>query len=228
MISCIAGVHSYVNLQTTFISVLFSIVGCLISISLAFINDWLLDYLHYPKIEDNTTKFKLSVDYIPIEILFKTFFYGILVFLTFYVGENLKLFNYYWIVLSCASILQAESMSHAIKRHQHYLLGTIVGCLISYLLLSLPLNFFMTIVALIIFHSLIYWKIRTNFLVGSFFTTPMAILVIKLNYSTLDSQAIWARFIAIVIGTSIAIMSIYFFNYLKAKCTPVDHTKKEA
>ncbi|MEJ6348966.1 FUSC family protein [Holzapfeliella sp. He02] len=218
MISCIAGVHSFINLQVTFVSILFLLMGCSIAILLAIVNDWLLDRLKYPKLKDNTAIFTLKIPQIPVEILFKSFFYGGLIFLTFYIGENLKLFNYYWIVLSCASILQAESKSHAIKRHQHYILGTIIGCLISYLLLSLPLTLTTTIILLIIFHSLVYWKIKTNFLVGNFFTTPMAILVVKLNYATLNSTAIWSRFIAIVIGTSIALLSIYLFNYLKSKC----------
>ncbi|WP_220751338.1 FUSC family protein [Apilactobacillus xinyiensis] len=218
MISCISGVHKYINAYTTTESIFYLSIGVIISIVLAAINEFIFDHFQIMKKPSNSNKIRFKVDKVSSDIIIKSFVYGFAVFLSYYIGQNLGILNYYWVVIACSSILQAKSMSHAFKRHQNYVLGTIVGCVISYAILSINFSPIIISILLIIFNSLIYWKINTNFLVGNFFTTPMAILISKLSNPMLNNEAIPERFAAILIGTTIGIVSVYVLNYLQKKC----------
>ncbi|WP_220728797.1 FUSC family protein [Apilactobacillus xinyiensis] len=177
MISCVSGVHKYINAYTTNESIFYLSIGVIIFIILAAINELIFDNFQIIKKPSNSKKIRFKVDKVSSDIIIKSFVYGFAVFLSYYIGQNLGILNYYWVVIACSSILQAKSMSHAFKRHQNYVLGTIVGYVISYAILSINFSPIIISILLIIFNSLIYWKINTNFLVENFFNTPMAILI---------------------------------------------------
>ncbi|MCL0311550.1 FUSC family protein [Apilactobacillus xinyiensis] len=215
MIACFAGVNNALNPYIIIKSLLFIVLGIIIALSLVLVNEFIFDFFGFEKSIDKTKPMKIRISRIPSNLLMRSFFYGFAIFLSFYISKSLNLFHFYWAVMACSAVLQAESMPTIFKRHRIYLISTMVGCLISYLVLMMPLSLITTMGLILIFNSLIYWKMATNYLVGNFFTTPMAILFAKLSSPVINDTSILSRLIAIIIGTTIAFITVYIVSYLK-------------
>ncbi|WFR75153.1 FUSC family protein [Lactococcus lactis] len=212
MIVSLAGTQKYIDLKTSITQIIYLLIGLLMAILSSLVGELLFYKLELPKL--NFIPKHNNISQITSRTVLNSFFYGVSIFLAFYIGENLNLFNYYWVVVACAAVMKADNLPFAIERHKHYILGAMGGCAIAWVAISLPLEIWETVLVIAILNALIYWKINKNYLIGNLFTTPLAILLFKLISPNINDIAVLDRMLGIVIGTTIGLVSVYIMHYV--------------
>jgi len=73
-------------------------------------------------------------------VILDSYLYATILFFATYVSFSLKLYNPYWLVISCAAILQGDKLKDAYTRHIQRITGTIIGLMLAALLLEINLS----------------------------------------------------------------------------------------
>ncbi|WP_056943059.1 FUSC family protein [Secundilactobacillus kimchicus] len=206
MIGSMAGTQAFVSFQRIETVSWYLLIGILSAAASALAAECCLHVFHGTFIPEQS---RFNNDSFLDVLMLLSIGYAIAIFLAFYIGKNLQLFNYYWIVVACAAVMKAENSKHAFTRFHQYVIGAAVGCGLSFVLMSLPLNLTTHVVTIVLLNTLIYWQINKNYLVGNFFTTPLALLLFKLLIPQLNNDAIIARLVAVVIGTTLGLLFIF-------------------
>ncbi|GMA72896.1 hypothetical protein GCM10025885_19450 [Tetragenococcus osmophilus] len=127
-------------------------------------------------------------------------FYSATLFLAVYLSSGLQLRNPYWMVVSCAAILQGDNLRAIMQRNVQRILGTIIGIGIAALLLNASLTTLETIFFIIILFTISQISVRSNYALSAFFTTPMALLLSTLTKDQSVPTLLQYRFIGIALG----------------------------
>jgi len=128
-------------------------------------------------------------------------FYGSTLFLAVYLSVGLQLQNPYWMVISCAAILQGDNLRAILQRNIQRILGTVIGIGIAAVLLYAPLTTLETIFIIITLFTMSQIAVRTNYGLSAFFTTPMALLLASLTKEIDVPSLLQYRFIGIALGS---------------------------
>lgn len=207
--SMLSSLHHYPFHQVLAMS-FFTYIGIFTSLMFSMLEPILLRQPH---------TFKLNFDFQTgdLQIATKSLIYGIFTFLANFIGFNLHLPNYYWLLIGAMAVLQAENVIHARTRQIQYVIGSIVGCTLS-LLAYMYIHDRMTLAILaIICIGIICITINRSYMVGNFFTTPVALLLFKSAVPNLSDNLIGFRIMSLVIGTVIGLIGILYFDHLMKK-----------
>lgn len=139
-------------------------------------------------------------------------FYGAVLFLAVYLSQGLQLQNPYWLVISCAAILQGDNLRAMLHRNIQRIGGSIVGLGISAVLLNLPLTQFQTVLMITFLFVIVEYFIKRNYAIGNFFTTPMALMLSMLARHQYVSSLIQFRFLGIVLGSLLGLGAAWLFT----------------
>lgn len=192
-----------------FIGVLFSL---LVATILHFVENKPL-----PAIEARKTV-KSRIDDDPAVVIDSLLYSGFL-FFAVYLSMSLQLKNPYWLVVSCASILQADNLRAMAHRNVQRIFGTIIGLAIAAFLLYLPLSIFETLLIITVLFVTVEYFVKRNYAIAQFFTTPMALMLSMLVRQQYLYSLIQFRFLGIVLGSLLGLLagwlmstSLEFYN----------------
>ncbi|MGG5370412.1 FUSC family protein [Enterococcus sp. AZ196] len=179
-------------------------IGVLFSLAVAFA-------VHFvetePLPEKNTEKtLKSRIDHDPAVVIDSLLYSGIL-FFAVYLSIGLQLKNPYWLVVSCASILQGDNLRAMAHRNIQRIFGTIVGLIIAAGLLNLPLSIFETLLLITALFVTVEYFVKRNYAIAQFFTTPMALMLSMLVRQQYLYSLIQFRFLGIVIGSLLGLLA---------------------
>lgn len=161
---------------------------------------------------------KERIDNDPAVVMDSLLYSGFL-FFAVYLSVSLKLQNPYWMVVSCASILQGDNLRAMVHRNIQRIFGTVIGLAIAALLLNLPLSVFETLIVITTLFVTVEYFVKRNYAIAQFFTTPMALMLSMLVRQQYLFSLIQFRFLGIVIGSLLGLLagwlmstSLEFYN----------------
>lgn len=194
----------------------FLLLGVLFSLGFAFL-------LHLVEKEPlpaskppKTVKKRINDD--PAVVIDSLLYSGFL-FFAVYLSMGLQLKNPYWLVVSCASILQGDNLRAMAHRNVQRIFGTIIGLAIAAFLLNLPLSVFETLLIITALFVTVEYFVKRNYAIAQFFSTPMALMLSMLVRQQYLYSLIQFRFLGIVIGSLLGLFagwlmstSLEFYN----------------
>ncbi|MEO1769691.1 FUSC family protein [Candidatus Enterococcus ferrettii] len=134
-------------------------------------------------------------------VLIDSLFYSCVLFFAVYLSMGLQLKNPYWLVVSCAAILQGDNLRAMLHRNIQRIFGTLVGLVIAAGLLNLPLTVFETLLVITALFVTVEFFIKRNYAIAQFFTTPMSLMLSMLVRQQYLYSLIQYRFLGIVLGS---------------------------
>lgn len=184
-------------------------IGVLFSLIFAFIL-YFLEKTPLPEINPaKTLKSRINDD--PAVVIDSLLYSGIL-FFAVYLSMGLQLKNPYWLVVSCASILQGDNLRAMAHRNIQRIFGTIIGLAIAAFLLNLPLSVFETLLLIAALFVTVEYFVKRNYAIAQFFTTPMALMLSMLVKQQYLYTLIQFRFLGIVIGSLLGLLAAWMMS----------------
>jgi len=147
--------------------------------------------------------------YVDPAALLDALHYAVILFLATYISQSLHLTNSYWMIVSCAAVLQGENLRAVMHRNLQRIFGTMVGLLISALLLNIALSPLQTIGLICLLFMTVEFSVKRNYAIANFFTTPMALLLSNLARHQYISSLLSYRLLGIVLGSLLGLASAY-------------------
>lgn len=191
-------------------------IGVLFAIAVAFVLHFVENEPLPEKKAGKTIITRINDD--PAVVIDSLLYSGIL-FFAVYLSMGLQLKNPYWLVVSCASILQADNLRAMAHRNVQRIFGTIIGLAIAAFLLNLPLSVFETLLIITALFVTVEYFVKRNYAIAQFFTTPMALMLSMLVRQQYLFSMIQFRFLGIVIGSLLGLLagwlmstSLEFYN----------------
>ncbi|MFD2306705.1 FUSC family protein [Enterococcus termitis] len=163
-------------------------------------------------VEPKTIEKKISLQerlYTDPGALLDALHYAAILFLATYISQSLQLTNAYWMIVSCAAVLQGDNLRAIMHRNVQRIFGTMVGLLIAALLLSISFTTLQSIVLICIFFLTVEFFIKRNYAIANFFTTPMSLLLANLARHQYLISLLNYRLIGIVLGSLLGLLGAY-------------------
>lgn len=135
--------------------------------------------------------------------------YAAILFLATYISQSLQLTNAYWMIVSCAAVLQGDNLRAIMHRNVQRIFGTMVGLLIAALLLSIAFTTLQSILLICFFFLTVEFFIKRNYAIANFFTTPMSLLLANLARHQYLVSLLNYRLIGIVLGSLLGLLGAY-------------------
>lgn len=184
-------------------------IGVLFALLFAFIL-YFLEKTPLPEIDPaKTLNSRINDD--PAVVIDSLLYSGIL-FFAVYLSMGLQLKNPYWLVVSCASILQGDNLRAMAHRNIQRIFGTIIGLAIAAFLLNLPLSVFETLLLIAALFVTVEYFVKRNYAIAQFFTTPMALMLSMLVKQQYLYTLIQFRFLGIVIGSLLGLLAAWMMS----------------
>ncbi|GGC93931.1 FUSC family protein [Enterococcus wangshanyuanii] len=147
--------------------------------------------------------------YIDPAALLDALHYAAILFLATYISQSLHLTNAYWMIVSCAAVLQGDNLRAIMHRNVQRIFGTMVGLLIAALLLSIAFTTLQSILLICFFFLTVEFFIKRNYAIANFFTTPMSLLLANLARHQYLVSLLNYRLIGIVLGSLLGLLGAY-------------------
>lgn len=190
-----------------------------------------IDSLHYyigydkkiKKIQSEDIDFKIYIE--PTDIRPSLFFnnlnfksnvfrHSLRVCVALLVGYIISLFfkigHSYWILLTIVVILK-PAYSLTKKRNKDRLIGTFLGIIIGVIILVLIKNSTALLIIMILFMTITYVFLRTNYFLSVLFMTPYLVIFFHMLYPDNLKLILTDRILDTAIGSGIAFLSSIFF-----------------
>ncbi|MDA9470754.1 FUSC family protein [Enterococcus sp. 5H] len=135
--------------------------------------------------------------------------YAAILFLATYISQSLHLTNAYWMIVSCAAVLQGDNLRAIIQRNMQRIFGTMIGLLIAAFVLSFSFTSLQSILLICFFFITVEFFIKRNYTVANFFTTPMSLLLANLARHQYMVSLLNYRLIGIVLGSLLGLLGAY-------------------
>lgn len=110
--------------------------------------------------------------------------------------------NPYWVPISCCAIMQGSTFTMIWHRQVHRILGTTIGMVLAWGILSLPLNPWLLGAVIILLNFIIEFLVVRNYGLAVIFITPMTLLLADAASTWDHTEAlILARLLDIILGS---------------------------
>jgi len=131
--------------------------------------------------------------------------FGVFVGLAVLAARLLKLENPYWVPMSCAAVMQGVSVRHVWQRSIQRVLGTFVGLVVTWGILSLQPSMLALCVGIIVLQIVVELLIVRNYGIAVVFITVLTIFLAESGDTLTNNptQLMTARFFDILIGSTI-------------------------
>lgn len=149
-------------------------LGTLFSCFVAFVFSVLLFKPNINKdMKETLSKLYISndVDYL------EAFIVGVFMTLSFLLAHFLGVKNPYWVPISCLAVMQGVNTTHIWRRGFYRILGTLLGMLLCWVILSLVKMPVEMILAIMLLQYIIEILIVKNYFFAVLFITPMTVLL---------------------------------------------------
>lgn len=138
-------------------------------------------------------------------VVYDSVIIGVFVGISLLAAQLLGLQRAYWVPVSCLAVIQAADMRAAWSKQMHRIVGTAIGLLIAWALLSLPLNVWTLSAIMMCMSFVIETLIVRHYGLAAAFITPLTIFLAEAAHLGQSSPVpvIQARFIDTVVGAVI-------------------------
>jgi hypothetical protein len=147
--------------------------------------------------------------YVDPAALLDALHYAAILFLATYISQALHLTNAYWMIVSCAAVLQGDNLRAIMHRNIQRIFGTMIGLLLSAFLLNIPFSPLQTIFLICLLYVTVEFFVKRNYGIANFFTTPMALLLSNLARHQYIISLLNYRLIGIVLGSLLGLLGAY-------------------
>lgn len=147
--------------------------------------------------------------YIDPSALLDALHYAAILFLATYISQSLHLANAYWMIVSCAAVLQGDNLRAIMHRNVQRIFGTMIGLLIAAFLLNIAFSPLQTIFLIVFLYVVVEFFIKRNYTIANFFTTPMSLLLSNLAKHQYMFSLLNYRLIGIVLGSLLGLAGAY-------------------
>ncbi|CAH1856605.1 FUSC family protein [Convivina intestini] len=205
----LASLHS-MPLNTVCLLAVYAIFGAIFATLLALIENGQYEHysLSWPKIKVTNTDLPANL---------RALIIGLFAFLAYFIGYHLHLNNYYWLLVSALTILQSENVMTAKKRQLEYIGAGLIGTVLAFVIYSWVDAIFLLALLALLFMALICLFMPKSYLIGNFFTTPIALILFKIVRPGLGNDLIVTRILAILLGTMIGLIGVWYYDWLISK-----------
>lgn len=141
-------------------------------------------------------------------VVFDSVVIGAFVGLSLALAQLLQLEKAYWVPVSCLAVIQGMSLRAVWDRQVHRLVGTGIGLLLSWALLSLPLDKWTISLVMIVLAFVIETAVVRHYGFAAIFITPLTILLAEASTLGQGSAAelIQARFFDTLLGCLVGLL----------------------
>lgn len=147
-------------------------------------------------------------------VVFDSVVIGVCVGISLALAQLLQLENAYWVPVSCLAVIQGMTLRAVWDRQVHRLLGTGIGLLLSWGLLTLPLDKWSISFLLMVLTFVIETAVVRHYGFAAIFITPMTILLadaVTLEHGS-ASALIHARFYDTLLGCFVGLLGGFFLH----------------
>jgi len=144
---------------------------------------------------------------------------GLSVGLSLVVAQILSLDRPYWVPISCLAVIQGASLRMVWTKQSHRIAGTAVGLVLSWALLSLPMNVWLVCATMIVLSFVIEFLVVRHYGLAVIFITPLTIFLAEAGAGmAADTNAlIAARFFDIALGSVMGLAGAVFIHHPKSR-----------
>ncbi|MGK0607193.1 FUSC family protein [Enterococcus gilvus] len=203
------GVSSNLDFSKIPLMTLFFMIGVLIAVVMALLFS-LFDKCPI-SIYDQQADLKERLVADP-SVIIDSYFYSAILFFATYLSFSLKLYNPYWLVVSCAAILQGNNFNDVFSRNIQRIIGTIIGLVIAALMMELHWSTLNQMFVISILYMIVDFFKKKNYTVLLIFSTPMALMLSNLVHHQYISTLIQYRFISIILGSLLGLISAWLIT----------------
>ncbi|MBS1161913.1 MAG: hypothetical protein H6R15_4332 [Proteobacteria bacterium] len=141
-------------------------------------------------------------------VIFDSIVIGLFVGLALSIAQLLQLERAYWVPVSCLAVIQGASLRAVWNRQMHRILGTGVGLLLAWGLLTLPLNNWSVSLVMMLLAFVIETLVVRHYGLAAVFITPLTILLVEatqLGQGSPDAILL-ARLLDTVLGSVVGLL----------------------
>jgi uncharacterized membrane protein YccC len=161
------------------------------------------------RISPSLYPFNAASTYAPPATLRNTSFIDALVGLSLLLAVALQLERPYWVPVSCMAVIQGTMLRAVWNRNLQRVVGTAIGMLVAWGLLSLPLDPWAVAPILILLSFTVEWLIVRHYGLETVFVTPLTILLAeaaRLNPQASHAVLIQSRFLDTAPGCAVGLL----------------------
>lgn len=203
------GVSTKIPLAQIPLTSFYFLIGVLFALVIAFVLYFVERDPLPPLPATKTLKERLNAD---PAVVIDSILYSSILFFAVYLSIGLQLENPYWLVVSCAAILQGDNLRAMAHRNIQRIFGTVIGLAIAAFLLNLPLTVFETLLIITALFVTVEYFVKRNYALAQFFTTPMSLMLAMLVKQQYLYSLIQFRFLGIVIGSLLGLLSAWIMS----------------
>lgn len=193
------GAYSPVEIVQVPLKVGLLTMGCLLACLIAFFYSLVILRLQAPK---RVARLPLATfDF----VVFDSVVIGVFVGISLALAQALQLQRPYWVPVSCLAVVQGMSLRAVWNRQVHRVAGTGVGLLLSWLLLTLPLDKWSISLMVIMLSFIIETTVVRHYGFAVIFITPLTIILAEaatLGHGS-ATAVIQARFFDTALGCTV-------------------------
>ena len=140
-------------------------------------------------------------------VVFDSLVIGLAVGLSLALAQLLQMENAYWVPISCLAVIQGMSLRAVWEKQLQRLLGTAIGLVLSWALLSLPLEKWSIAVTITLLAFIIETAVVRHYGFAAIFITPLTLLLAEAgNLGQLDpGTLVQARFLDTLLGCAVGL-----------------------
>ena len=177
-------------------------MGGLVACLLAFV--YSLHVLRQKPAQPAPPRAPWNFDFVVLDSVFISLFVG----LSMALAQALQLERSYWVPTSCLAVIQGASVRAVWNRQLQRIVGTVLGLLLAWGLLALPLNGWSVALLMMALSFIIENCVVRNYGLAAIFITPMTILLAEATaLPNVNANAILgARLIDTVLGCAVGLL----------------------
>lgn len=137
---------------------------------------------------------------------------GVFMLIALAVGHLFKFDKPYWIPVSCIAVMQGTTTKHIWRRGMHRIVGTLVGMVLCWAILSVVNDIIILCVIIVILQFIVELFITRNYGLAVIFITPLTVLLVEAGtlMAQYPTELIMTRMIDVLIGSAIGAIGGWF------------------
>lgn len=161
----------------------------------------------------NKVSAKKDTDYV------EAFIVGFFMFCSMLIGHVFEFQNPYWIPISCIAVMQGATAFHIWRRGFYRIIGTILGMVLCWVILSTLKEPLGLCLAIIVLQFIIESTVTRNYTLAVLFITPLTILLSEAASPSIEmpTELITSRLVDVLIGSFLGAIGGWVIHHQKLR-----------
>jgi uncharacterized membrane protein YgaE (UPF0421/DUF939 family) len=187
-------------------------LGTMGAVSLAFLYSLIMLKRSAPA---KTSTFSVTIERDQTANFIEALIVGVMMAASLLIGHYLNMKNPYWIAISCLAVLQGVTLRHVWQRMFQRILGTFIGLVFCWILLTISDTTFSIVLMIIVLQFFVETFIVRNYTIAVIFITPLTLLLTEFGNPLIQdpNMFISIRFWDILIGCLLGAIGGFFIHH---------------